>query len=319
MDNLTEKPIRLVASRHSAFYTPLLLTVDLGSSDTNFMKSISDGFNCNYSVAENNQNVYEMIMNDEMDIAQSSISGSWNNEYSENIVHFAEINKTDGFYLVRRDGISDDEFEWKDLIGSKVLVDHSMQPNYMFKYACYKKDIDYSRIDVINAGSPEEMVNEFRNGNGDYIHLQAPQSTDLTYNVYDEKDQNIITRAKAGEAVASIGKIIGPLSFSSLICKKTYIETPEFHKFIEIFHTTKLFAQTENSFKIAEITNEFFPDTEFDYLEKTIKGYQDLNCWNGDLIISEDHYDKTLEIYRFNGLEGIFPYSENILLRELDR
>ena len=113
----------------------------------------------------------------------------------------------------------------------------------MFKYACYKKDIDYSRIDVINAGSPEEMVNEFRNGNGDYIHLQAPQSTDLTYNVYDEKDQNIITRAKAGEAVASIGKIIGPLSFSSLICKKTYIETPEFHKFIEIFHTTKLFAQ----------------------------------------------------------------------------
>ena len=80
-----------------------------------------------------------------------------------------------------------------------------------------------------------------------------------------------------------------------------------------------MFAQTENSLKIAEITNEFFPDTEFDYLEKTIKAYQDLNCWNGDLIISEDHYDKTLEIFRFNGLEGIFPYSENILLHYLRR
>ena len=94
------------------------------------------------------------------------------------------------------------------------------------------------------------MVSEFKNGNGDYIHLQAPLSTDLTYNVYDESDPNILIRAKLGETVASIGKIIGPLSFSSLICKKDFIETPEFHKFIEIFHTTKLFAQTEDSLKI---------------------------------------------------------------------
>ncbi len=311
MNNNNENSIRVIASRHSAFYTPLLLTVDLGSSDTNFMKSLSAGFNCSYSVAENNQNVYEMIMNDEIDIAQSSVSGSWNNKHSKDIIHFAEINKTDGFYLIRRDGIEDKEFEWEDIIGSKVLVDHSTQPNYMFKYACYKKDIGYSKIDAVDAGSPEEMIKAFRNGEGDYIHLQSPQSIDLTYTVYDEKG-NII-RSKVGETVASIGKVIGPLSFSTLICKKKFIETPDFHKFIKIFHTTKLFAQTEDSLKIAEITNEFFPDTELDYLEKTIKNYQNLNCWNGDLTVSEDHYDNTLEIFRFNGLEGIFPYSENIL------
>ena len=314
MDNHSENPIRLIASRHSAFYTPLLLTVDLGSSDANFMKSLSDGFNCDYSVAENNQNVYEMVMNDDIDIAQSSISGSWNNEYSKNIIHFAEINKADGFYLIRRDGITDKEFEWKDLIGSKILVDHSKQPNYMFKYACYKKDVEYTKIDTIDAGSPEEMIKAFRDGEADYIHLQSPQSMDLTYSVYDEKG-NII-RSKVGETVASIGKVIGPLSFSTLICKKTFTETPVFHKFIEIFHTTKLFAQTEDSLKIAEITNEFFPDTELNYLDKTIKNYQNLNCWNGDLTVSEYHYDKTLEIFRFNGLEGIFPYSENILKYE---
>ena len=318
MDNQNENPIRLIASRHSAFYTPLLLTVDLGSSDANFMKSLSDGFNCDYSVAENNQNVYEMIMNDDVDIAQSSVSGSWNNEYSKNIIHFAEINKTDGFYLVRRDGIKDKEFEWKDLIGSKVLVDHSTQPNYMFKYACYKKDVEYSKIESIDAGSPEEMINVFRGGEGDYIHLQSPQSIDLTYNVYNEDDGSLI-RSKIGETVASIGKAIGPLSFSTLICKKSFVENPVFHKFIEIFHTTKLFAQTEDSLKIAEITNEFFPDTELDYLDKTIKNYQNLNCWNGDLTVSEDHYDKTLEIFRFNGIEGIFPYSENILNYQSDK
>ncbi|MBM01720.1 MAG: hypothetical protein CL762_03275 [Chloroflexi bacterium] len=322
MNNYEENPIKVIASRHSAFYTPLLLTVDLGSSDANFMKTLSEGFNCDYSVAENNQNVYEMIMNNEIDIAQSSVGGSWNNEYSSEIIHFAEINKTDGFYIVRKDSITDKEFEWSDLIGSKVLVDHSKQPNYMFKYACHKKNIEYSKIDVIDGGSPEEMVNEFRNGNADYVHLQAPQSTDLTYNVYDEdkesKTYGEITRHKVGDVVASIGKAVGPLSFSSLICKKSYTDTPEFHKFIEIFHTTKLFAQTESSLKIAEITNEFFPDTELEYLDKTIKNYQDLNCWNGDLTISEDHYDKSLEVFKFNGLEGIFPYSEVVLKSNLD-
>ena len=79
---------------------------------------------------------------------------------------------------------------------------------------------------------------------------------------------------------------------------------------IEIFHTTKLFAQTQDPSKISEIIFEFFPETDVDALEKTISIYQKLNCWNGEVNISEDHYDTTLEVFRNSGVEGIFPYSE---------
>ena len=308
MNNNIENPIRVIASRHSAFYTPLLLTVELGLSNSSFMKSISANFYCNYSVANNNENVYEMIANNEIDIAQSSVGGSWNNEFSKDIVHFAEINKMDGFFIVRRDGVSDNEFQWEDLIGSDVIIDHSKQPFFMFKYACYMKNINFNDINVIDAGSPEKMVKAFRNGDGDYIHLQSPESTDLTYTQYDEEEK--IIRTKVGESVASVGKVIGPLSFSSLICNKSFLETNAYHKFIEIFHTTKLFSQTEKPLKIAEITNEFFPDTDLEALEKSILEYQNLNCWNGDLNVSENYYDKSLEIFRHNQIEGIFPYSE---------
>ena len=304
------KPIKVMSSRHSAFYTPLLLAVELGSTDQSFMKSVSEDFECSYSVAETNENVYEKISNGEIDIAQSSVSGSWNNKFSKDIVHFAEINKMDGFHLVERsDDESDEAFKWEMLLQKDILVDHSTQPLFMFKYACSKKNIDFNQLNVIDAGSPENMIKSFRDGNGDYIHLQAPQSIDLTYDLYDDDGINII-RPKVGKIVEYIGKIIGPLSFSTLICKREYLDTREYHKFIEIFHTTKLFAQTQNPSKISEIIFEFFPETDVDALEKTISIYQKLNCWNGEVNISEDHYDTTLEVFRNGGVEGIFPFSE---------
>ncbi len=304
-----------MSSRHSAFYTPLLLTVELGSTDQSFMKSVSEDFECSYTVAENNENVYEKVFNNEIDIAQSSVAGSWNNKYSKDIVHFGEINKMDGFHLVERSDVesqeafSQDAFNWELLNEKEVLLDHSAQPLNMFKYACLKKNIDFDKLKIIDAGSPEEMVKSFREGNGDLIHLQAPQSIDLTYDLYDEKGINIV-RPKVGKIIEQIGKIIGPLSFSTLICKREYLNTREYHKFIEIFHTTKLFAQTQDPSKISEIIFEFFPDTDVEALEKTISIYQKLNCWNGEVNISEDHYDTTLEVFRNNGVEGIFPFSE---------
>tara|TARA_B000000609_G_scaffold156242_1_gene148471 strand:- start:1688 stop:2632 length:945 start_codon:yes stop_codon:yes gene_type:complete len=304
------KPIKVMSSRHSAFYTPLLLAVELGSTDQSFMKSMSEDFECSYSVAENNENVYEKISNGEIDIAQSSVSGSWGNKYSKDIVHFAEINKMDGFHLVQRsDNENDEKFDWEMLYQKEILVDHSSQPLYMFKYACSKKNINFDNLNVIDAGSPENMIKKFREGKGDFIHLQAPQSIDLTYDQFDEEGKNII-RSKVGNIVEYIGKIIGPLSFSTLICKREYLDTKEYHKFIEIFHTTKLFAQTQDPSKISEIIFEFFPETDVDALEKTISIYQKLNCWNGEVNISEDHYDTTLEVFRNSGVEGIFPYSE---------
>ena len=108
-----------MSSRHSAFYTPLLLAIELGSTDQSFMKSVSEDFECSYAVAGNNENVYEKVLNNEIDIAQSSVSGSWNNKYSKDIVHFAEINKMDGFHLVERSDedsqgvFSQEAFNWE--------------------------------------------------------------------------------------------------------------------------------------------------------------------------------------------------------------
>ena len=210
------KSLKVISSRHSAFYTPLLLAVELGSTDKSFMKSVSKEFECTYATAQNNENVFEKIFNNEVDIAQTSVSGSWNNDYSREIVHFAEINKMDGFQLVKRlDGNEDKNniFNWEDLKGKEILIDHSLQPLNMFKFACFKKNINFDDLNIVNNGSPENMIKVFREGKGDFIHLQAPQSIDLTYDMYDDEGKEII-RQKVGYIAENIGKIIGPLSVS---------------------------------------------------------------------------------------------------------
>ena len=52
------KPIRVMSSRHSAFYTPLLLAVELGSTDQSFLKSVSEDFECSYAL----QKIMKMFM-----------------------------------------------------------------------------------------------------------------------------------------------------------------------------------------------------------------------------------------------------------------
>ena len=84
-------------------------------------------------------------------------------------------------------------FNWEDLKGKEILIDHSLQPMNMFKFACLKKDIDFDDLNIIDAGSPENMSKAFREGKGDFVHLQAPQSIDLTYDMYDPEGKEIIT------------------------------------------------------------------------------------------------------------------------------
>ena len=77
-------------------------------------------------------------------------------------VHFVQINQRDGFFLVARE--PDAAFEWSKLAGYSVLADHAGQPLVMLKYAARSNGVEWTRIDAIDAGAPEEMTRAFRQG-----------------------------------------------------------------------------------------------------------------------------------------------------------
>ena len=86
------------------------------------------------------------------------------------------------------------------------------QPLAMLKYALHRQGVDYARLDAIDAGTPEAMVAAFKEGQGDYIHLQGPAPQQL------EQDG-------AAHVLAAVGETVGPVAFSSLCATRSWLAT----------------------------------------------------------------------------------------------
>jgi hypothetical protein len=120
-------PIRIMASRHSAFYSPLLCCI-------RFLRD--EGREVTYSVLGADQRTYALIRDGAVDIVQSAVSSNWKPRergVEPLPVHFAQINQRDGFFLVGRQ--PEPAFDWKKLEGRILLADHGLQPLVMLKYA----------------------------------------------------------------------------------------------------------------------------------------------------------------------------------------
>jgi len=264
---------RLMASRHSAFYSPYLTCVNLLRQA---------GHDVTYGVLGPRQRTHALLRDGEADIVQSAVSSNWQlrEQGIEPLpVHFAQINQRDGFFLAGR--APEAEFPWKSLEGKTLLADYGKQPLAMLKYAVKHNGVDWKRIRVVNAGAPDRMEAAFRDGTGDYVHLQGPVT--------------------AGEIVASVGACMPPVAFSSLCCAAAYRKTAEHAAFLEVYRRAREWVQTAPAAEIAAGEASFFPSIPPGLLTDTIARYQLLGTWSGGIEISRDLYEQALNVFQSSG------------------
>src|SRR5262249_6198909 len=123
----TMTTLRLLVSRHSAFYSPLIATLAAG-----FLRT--PGLDATYQVLPKGRHARDMTRNGEVDIVQAAVSSNWGpleKGETDLPVHFAQINQRDGFFLAAR---APGLFHWKQLEGATLLVDHAAQPLAMLRY-----------------------------------------------------------------------------------------------------------------------------------------------------------------------------------------
>lgn len=276
--------INIMALRHSAFYSPLLMTIAGGYLH-------DEDLDPQYTLATPDRTVPDSIQNGTCHMAQSAVATSFSGlELGEvsDIVHFAQINARDGFFIAARE--PDEHFVWDKLKGMKVLVDHFFQPLAMFKYGLHKQGVDFSSLDVIDAGGVDEIEAAFRNGEADYVHLQGP--------VPQQMEQEGI-----GHVVAAVGDAVGPVAFSSLCASRDWLKTDMAQAFMRAYKKSCEYVITEPAIDIAKQEKKagFFPDIDIEVLGNTIKAYQNLGCWEQDITISKSSYENLLDVFQFNG------------------
>lgn len=275
--------IKIQFTRFSAFYTPLIATITGG-----FLEK--EGLKPEHSVAPAGKSAIAALVEGSAHVAQSAPSQAFGPLEKGQVppaAHFAQVNEKDGFFLVGR--AAEPDFSWQRLSGKRVLVDHGQQPMAMFRYACFRRGLEFKSVVAIDAGSTPQMIDAFRKGEGDYIHLQGPAPQQLEH---DGK----------GRIVCSLADAIGPCAFSSLAATRAWLATDMARRFMRAYRRARAWVIDAPAAEVAQREAHLFPGIDPAVLTATIAAYQKLGNWSPHAEITRPAFEATLDIFLHAGL-----------------
>jgi len=276
----------------SAFYSPLISTMSGG-----FLKA--EGLDPQWSISPPGVSALAALQDGSAHVVQSALSQGFTTlDKGETpfAFHFAQVNEMDGFFITARK--ADAAFSWQKLEDAKVVMFKGGQPFAMFKYACHKAGIDFSRIKPVTPGGAADIDKAFRDGGGDYVVQQGPYPQQLQAD-------------GVGYIVAQVGKQIGPCGFSSLAATREWLKTDMAKAFIRAYRRTRRYMNETPAAEIAHAEKPYFPDIDEKVLADCIATYQQLGCWTPHVEITRTAYEKTLDVFEYNGMtKKRYPYAQ---------
>ena len=275
--------IHIEFTRFSAFYSPLIATMAGG-----FLKA--EGLDAKHAISAPGRTAIASLIDGTAHVVQSAPSQGFTPLEQGKVsptLHFAQINEKDGFFLAGR--APDPAFTWDKLKGKKVVIDHGQQPLAMFKYACFKRGLDFKAIEPVNAGTTEQMIASFRKGEGDFIHLQGPGPQQLEHD-------------GVAHIVASVGDAIGPCAFSSLAATREWLKTDMAKAFMRAYRKSRAWLIATPAAEVAKAEASYFKDIDQPVLTNTIATYQKLGNWTPHVEITRPAFEATLDIFQHAGL-----------------
>ncbi len=277
--------MKIMVSRHSAFYSPLISTIAGG-----FLEN--EGINASYHVVAAGRSSGAEVASGNMDVAQAAVSASWGPLDSGNkppFAHFAQINRYDGFFIAARE--ADSNFTWDKILKGKFLHVHGGQPEAMLRYGAHKMGVDLSDVDDIDSPGGDEMMGQWRSGQGDYFHEQGAFPQQLEHD-------------GEGHIVASVGEAIGPTAFSSLVCRWDWLGTDEAKRFTAAYRASREWVNTADPAEVAKAEASFFPDQAEAAIASAVGFYQKLGTWSGDIAVEKDLYESALDVFQHSNMVG---------------
>jgi NitT/TauT family transport system substrate-binding protein len=272
-----------MATRHSAFYSPFISCIAGG-----FLEK--EGLEGTYQVVGAGQRTGAEIVCGRMDVGQSAVSASWTpleKGDKPDVAHFAQINRYDGFIIAARE--PDSAFTWSKLKGKKLLHVAGGQPQAMLRYGLHKEGIDLNELDTIESKGGENMMQQWLAGEGDYFHEQGAWPQQLEH-------------LGKGHIVASVGKSIGPVAFSSLICRWDWIDSDAAKRFTAAYRASRHWVNTADAMEVAKAEASFFPGMAVEAIAAAVGFYQKLGNWGGDIAIEPHQYETALDVFAHSNL-----------------
>ena len=194
---------------------------------------------------------------------------------------FAQLTQKDGSLLVSKEPI--ENFKWEDVKGKTVIPGRKggvpyMTFEYVLKQNGINPEIDVNLDDSIKF---DLMAGAFTGGEAEFVTLFEPTAS-------------MTEDAGKGYVVASVGEAAGEVPYTAYCAKKSYIEENSeiIEGFTRAIYRGEQFVEEHSANEIAEIIQDFFPDTTVESLTKSVQTYKDIDAWKENPILKEEAFDK---------------------------
>ena len=290
------KTINVSEVTRSVFYAPQYVAIENGFFEKN-------GLEIELITGQGADAVMTSVLSNQVEIGFAGPEASiyvYNEGKEDHTEVFAQLTKRDGSFLVSRE--KTDKFSWQDLKGKTVIPGRKGGVPYMtLEYVLKKNGINpHTDLTLDDSIKFDLMAGAFAAGNADYVTLFEPTAS-------------MTELQGAGYVVASVGEESGEIPYTAYFAKQSFIKENEdvIQGFTNAIYEGEVWVKNHSSREIAEVVQNFFPDTDLDMLEAAIQSYKDIDAWNEDPILKEESFNRLQEVMMEAGeLKEKVPYEK---------
>jgi len=195
------------------------------------------------------------------------------------LVHFAEVNSRNGFFLLSRERRS--QFRWTDLVG-KTVVDFAEAPT---PWQCLLTVLRTHGVDPVTVTIERTLpladaVAAFRRGHGHFFQTGQPFTEELIAD-------------GTAHLAASMGEATGALPFSSYMAPGAFLRDGRdvVLRFTRALHAAQRWIARADAKAIADVIAPAFGDVAPDTRQRVVARYLAQGTWAGDPIIRREGYE----------------------------
>ena len=282
-DRKTElRELKLNEVTRSVFYAPLYAAVSKGFFEEEGLKiSIETGGGSDKSMTALLAGEADVALMGPETVVYVATQGK-----EDCPVVIGQLTKRDGSFLVSRED-EKDSFSWESLKGKSIIGGRrGGMPLMTLEYVLKQHGLEPGKdVEVIDSIQFNLMAGAFEGGTGDYVTLFEPTATNME-------------NAGKGYITANIGLESGEVPYTAfMMTRKMLKNEPETaEKFLKALYKAQQWVKKASDNEIAVAIEPFFPDTDIESLEIVAKSYRETDSWMYDPIMTEDSYERLLDI-----------------------
>ena len=215
-------------------------------------------------------------------------------------VNFAQLTQRAGNFLVGRE--PDEDFQWTDLKGTKVLGGRAGgMPQMVFEYILKKNGIDPKNDLTIDQSIAFGLT------------AAAFTSSDADYTVEFEPYATSLELEGKGYVVASLGTDSGYVPYTAYSANKSFMEAnPDLiQKFTNAIQMGLEYVNSHSSEEIAKTIQPQFEETPLENITAIVDRYKAQDTWKEDTVFEESSFNLLQNILEEAGeLPKRVPYED---------